>query len=276
MAVLPGSSGEMPEGGNDPSLGGVGWMQDVTEQGVRDRTYSDVMGPFSSAKSSLFGNLLGGFFQGLLDVFNGLNPANWLPRPAIDFAEYVRDGQEDLNNRTDLLSPLLDYGSWCCRPGSAHARFGGGVMPFNHQIGPVKGMTHMGDNVHNGGRIRLDDIGLYDIRATVTVSWYGIGPFRDETLSWYIRVIKPDGGLHSVHSELGYFMQTWNTVTMSSTSTVVVDEPGYFVDIYVLSPGDRGWRSGPKWTRLSIQHISREVTAGDGSEQSTADNAGTA
>ena len=117
MAVLPGSSGDVPESGNDPSLGGVKWMEDVTEQGVKDRTYSNVMGPFGSAKSSLFGNLLGGFFQGLLDVFNGLNPANWLPRPAIDFAEYVRDGQEDLNNRTDLLSPLLDYGSWCCRPG---------------------------------------------------------------------------------------------------------------------------------------------------------------
>ena len=267
-------------GGNKPDTafdsGHVKNLQGYTESSVENMLFSQQRSVWGNAKGNFITSLIGGLFKGMTDILNGLNPANWFPQSAIDFAEHVRDGQEDLNNRTDLLSPLLDYGSWCCRPGAAHALFGGGVMPFNHQIGPVKGMTHMGDNVHNGGRIRLDDIGLYDIRATVTVSWYGIGPFRDETLSWYIRVIKPDGGLHSVHSELGYFMQTWNTVTMSSTSTVVVDEPGYFVDIYVLSPGDRGWRSGPKWTRLSIQHISREVTAGDGSEQSTGDNAGTA
>ena len=55
MAVLPGSSGEVPESGNDPSLGGIKWMEDVTEQGVKDRAYSQVFPSMQGAKNSQIG-----------------------------------------------------------------------------------------------------------------------------------------------------------------------------------------------------------------------------
>ena len=261
MAVLPGGNG-VPDGGQSPDLGGLDWMQDVTEQGVKDRAMGQVFPSMQNAKNSLIGNFLGGIFTGMNQILQGLNPASWFPQPAFDFAAQIRDGQVDLKDRTDLLSPLLDYGSWCCPPGSGHARFGTGRMPFTYRLGPMRGMTDMGD-----GRIRLDEPGLWDIRATVTISW--TGPVNNTASQWYIRVLEPSGGLHDVFSEQGYYMDTIKSTTMSMTSTVVVDNPGYMVDVYTIGPGDRGWWTGPKWTRLSIQHISNKVEGGTGSESST-------
>ena len=263
MAVLPGSSGDVPESGNDPSLGGVKWMEDVTEQGVKDRAYDQVFPSMRGAKESLLGNLLGGFFGVISGIFTGALSVipSWFPDQAAQFAQQVRDGQRDLNDRTDLLSPLLDYGSVSCPPGANHARFGTGRMPFNYQIGPAQGVT-LTNNM-----IRLDDKGLWDLRAMVTVSWTG-APFGQDCQVW-LRVLTPDGGLHSVYSEQGYFMSTLKSTTMSLLSSVVIPEAGYYADVYVIAPGDRGWWTGPAWTRLTAQHISREVSFGTGGETST-------
>ena len=261
MAVLPGSSGDMPEGGNDPSLGGVKWMEDVTEGSVRQNAYNQVFPSMQGAKESLLGNLLGGFFGVMTGIFTGAVSIipSWFPSGAHQFAQQIRDGQRDLNDRTDLLSPLLDYCSVSSDPGSGEHRVSNNRFPFNYQIGPSQGVTIMGD-----GRIRLDDKGLWDLRAMITASW----KVTNDQIQVFLRVLKPDGGLHSVYSEQGYYMKTSNNVTMTLVSSVVVPEPGYFVDMYIIGPGDRGYWVGPKWNRLTVQHISREVENGTGSEGS--------
>ena len=263
MAVLPGSSGDVPESGNDPSLGGVKWMEDVTEQGVKDRAYDQVFPSMRGAKESLLGNLLGGFFGVMTGIFTGALSVipSWFPAGAHQFAQQIRDGQRDLNDRTDLLSPLLDYCSVSSNPGSGEHRVSNNRFPFTYQIGPTRGVTNMGD-----GRLRLDDKGLWDLRAMVTASWMSL--IGDSQMQVFLRVIKPDGGLHSVYSEQGYYMKTTNNVTMTVVSSVVIPEPGYFVDVYIIGPGDRGYWAGPKWNRLTVQHISREVENGTGAEGS--------
>ena len=263
MAVIPGSSNPVPDGGNTSDLGGVSWMQDVTEGSVRQNAYNQVFPSMQGAKESLLGNLLGGFFSVLTGIFTGALSAipSWFPSGAQQFAQQVRDGQRDLNDRTDLLSPLLDYCSVSSDPGSGEHRVSKNRFPFTYQIGPLRGVTNMGD-----GRLRLDDKGLWDLRAMVTASWMGL--LGDAQMQVFLRVLKPDGGLHSVYSEQGYYMKTTNNVTMTLVSSVVIPEPGYFVDVYIIGPGDRGYWVGPKWNRLTVQHISRDVENGTGGEGS--------
>ena len=253
-------SGGKPDGAVES--GGVKTLQTYTEDSVMSAVSGGVRNSWGVAKGNFITDFIGGLFQGMTDVLNGINPANWIPDPAKKYAQTIRDGQRDLNDQTDLLSPLLDYGSWSCDPGAGEAKRGKGRMPFTYQLGPSRGMTDMGD-----GRIRLDEKGLWDLRAVTTVSWYA-NPLNQDT-SWYLRVIKPDGGINSVYSEQGCFMSTLRSTTMSLTSSVVIPEAGYFVDVYVITPHDRAWWTGPKWTRLSIQHISRDVSFGTGSEEST-------
>src|SRR5699024_8107353 len=116
--------------------------------------------------------------------------------------EEVRDGQDELTHRADLLSPLLDYCSVSTPPGADNALVGTGRMPFTYQIGPRRGATL------DGGRIRLDDKGLWDLRAMVTASWVaGSGEIRA-----YLRVLRPDG---TIFSEQGHFASTLSSQTLT-------------------------------------------------------------
>src|SRR5699024_9161091 len=81
------------------------------------------------------------------------------------------------------------------------------------------------------------------------------------------RVLKPDG--KTIFSEQGHFTSTLSSQTLTLVSSVVVPEPGYFVDVWVTAASARGWWTGPRWTRLSVQHISRSVEAGTGGEDSS-------
>ena len=159
----------------------------------------------------------------------------------------------------NLLSPLLDYRSVSTTPTDADAMKGTGQMPFNFQIGPFKGVSKK-SNV-----LVLDGPGLWDLRAQVTASWTA-NPFGKK-LQVYLRVLRPDG---STFSEQAHYAETQNSITIPVVSSVCVPAAGYQVDVWVYAEdGNRGWWSGPKWTRLTAQHISRDVENGAGGETST-------
>lgn len=260
MAVIPGSS-DIPAGAF--SATGLQPLQDVTEQTVKDAVKSKMMPSINSARESLFGSLLSGLFGGFLDVLNGLAPPAWLPDTAVRAAQHVKDGQESLNSRADLLSPLLDYCSAYAPPNDRdHARFGAGRMPFTQQIGPSRNVQ-----VTSDGRLKLLDRGLWDIRAQVVVSWISV--FGNADIRVGVRVLRPDG---SVFSQQTMIEKTTNITSFTVVSSVVVDEPGYFVEVYVeqLDSG-RGVFGGPKWSRLTVQHISRDLKNNTGAESSTSD-----
>lgn len=254
-------SGGKPDGAVES--GGVKTLQTYTEDSVMSAVSGGVRNSWGVAKGNFITDFIGGLFKGMNDILNGLNPANWLPAPAKQYAQTIRDGQVELNNRTDLLSPLLDYCSMSSPPGGGTHNVNNNRFPFTYQIGPCQNTTPMGD-----GRIRLDDKGLWDLRCMITAQ--GIGLLDNGEFQVFLRVIKPDGGLHSVYSEQGNYMNTLNHVTVTSITSVVIPAPGYFVDVYIMkASGARVFWSGPKWNRLTVQHISRNVENGTGAEEST-------
>lgn len=255
-----------PDNPNTVTGANVSEVQGFTKSQVVAIAQKKLRGDLSM---DLIGKGLPGFLTGmaqtigsaLSDAFNGVaNSFGSWASGIFGFGQSVKDGQEDLASRSDLLSPLLDYCSVSIPPGSGDIKRANNRYPFTYQIGPSRGVTNMGD-----GRLRLDDKGLWDIRVAVTMSWHAITP----EASIYARVLNPSGDLHDVFSEQGFFMKTNNSQTMQVNTSVCVPAPGYFVDCYVICDGGRGTWIGPKWSRLTVQHISRKVENGTGGEGSS-------
>lgn len=242
--------------------GEIKTLQSMTEADVRETIANPSKRAWLEAREDadkMFGEMGSAFLRGLRPGSGGAigGPITRRIKALFDAGTEVRDQQSDLNHRADLLSPLLDYCSVSTPPGSDDALKGTGRIPFSYQIGPRRGATPV------DGCIRLDDKGLWDLRAMVTTSWVvGGGEARA-----YLRVLKPDG--RTIFSEQGHFTSTLSAQTLTLMSSVVVPEPGYLVDVWVVAAGTRGWWTGPQWTRLSAQHISRSVEGGTGGEESS-------
>lgn len=261
MAVIPGDS--KPTAESSMSIAQINALSGVSEQSLLQVKTNSLLPDFGRAGKSLFG-AIGDLAGGILNVIGGVASAvlpSWVPHAVGQSADQVRDGQRDLLEKTELLSPLLDYISFSTKPGVDY-RPGTGRVPFTYQLGPSRGFTDMGD-----GRIRLDDVGVYDMRCTITAAWMGVG--TPNNIQAYLRVLKPSGGINDVFSEQGYWMTTYNEVTMTIVSSVVVEEPGHFVDAFTITNGNRAFWGGPKWNRLTVQHITRNTGNGDGSEDSS-------
>lgn len=255
MSVYPDDSQPVPQGAHTPSS--VKALQSVTESSARAEIRSQALVPWQEGRNNFFTNIIGGIGKAFQDGLSGLTGGlGGVFGTIVGAGKEVRDGQDELTHRADLLSPLLDYCSVSTPPGSGDALQGTGLVPFTYQIGPRRGATPV------GRRIRLDDRGLWDLRAMVTTSWIVAG---GEARA-YLRVLKPDG--KTIFSEQGHFTSTLSSQTLTLVSSVVVPEPGYLVDVWVTAAPTRGWWTGPQWTRLSAQHISRSVEGGTGSEES--------
>ena len=255
MSVYPDDSRPVPEGAYTPST--VKDLQSVTEASARAEIRSQALVPWQEGRNNFFDNIIGGIGRAFQDGLKGLTGGlGGIFGSIVGAGKTVRDGQDELTSRADLLSPLLDYCSMSTPPGSGDALKGTGRVPFSYQIGPRRGATPV------DGMIRLDDKGLWDLRAMVTASWVAVG---GETRV-YLRVIQPDG--QTVFSEQGYYTSTLSSHSATVVSSVVVPEPGYYVDVWVTASAGRGWWTGPQWTRLTAQHISRSVEGGTGGEES--------
>ena len=246
MAVLPGSSGEVPESGNDPSLGGIKWMEGVTEQGVKDRAYSQVFPSMQGAKNSLFGNFIGGIFGGFLSIFQGGSGPSWLPGGVREAAETIRDGQKDLEDRTDLLDKILDHGA-CYMP-TGQGFSGTGRLPFRDQRGPSRGVEF----TNNG--IKLLGEGAWQIMVETKPDYVSITSSR---ITYRINCYRPDGSLYTYQE---YTTTLAGAHTCSFGADFVVPDPGYFIAVHVHSIGSswRGHLGGWAVTRFIAKRWSSE------------------
>lgn len=167
-----------------------------------------------------------------------------------DPIEEIRDGQLDLNQRTDLLSPLLDYGS--AYANTQGGLFNKGQVGFTNQIGPMQRCKL------ENGRITLNDKGLWDVRAQL---WFDYIDFLSGVVEWEIRILRPDG---SIFSRQRTRLNSNSVFSSTNITTVVVPASGYQVQVFIteMAPG-RAAIGGPTLNRLSVQHISRETTIGD-------------
>ncbi|MGM5069833.1 hypothetical protein EU244_033965 [Rhodococcus qingshengii] len=160
-----------------------------------------------------------------------------------------RDGQLDINDRVDLLSPLQDYGS--AYANTQAGIFNKGQVGFTNQIGPMQGCRLV------SGRIVLDDRGLWDIRCQLWIDWTSL----DGMVEWEIRVLRPDGSTFSFQRTR---LNSKDIFSSTNITSVVVPDAGYQVQIFIteMAPG-RGAIGGPGLNRLTVQHISRDTTTGD-------------
>lgn len=205
--------------------------QDLTEQSVRTMLGGGISSPFAGAAG-----VFNGIVSGITNALSGLG----------DDMQWVKDGQEALNGRTDLLDPLLDYGS-CSMP-SGEPFTGTGFLPFNRQIGPSRNVTFQNGSMVLGAK------GLWDLRLHATASWIKL---LTSQLEVRLNVYSPDG---SVFSRQIARARNDESHTITIVSSIVVPEPGYFVRAFVQTAAPtRNWLGGPAWSRMTVQHISYET-----------------
>lgn len=186
----------------------------------------------------------------LISIFQGLTPKGWE-----HVAEAWEDGQHALNDRFDLLSPLLDYGTAYMETVGGFLEFGNnhGQMKFNKQLGVMRGCE-----IVDGG-IRLLSAGLWDVRAQLTFENTAINVGSGH-VDWRVAVYRPDGSMFSRQRGI-----EWNvrTVTGTIVSSVVVPAPGYVVKVEISwIHGSRRLVGGSEFTRLTVQHISNRTDIG--------------
>lgn len=186
-----------------------------------------------------------GIVSGITDALNGVFSTGSIFAGIGKYAKQVRDGQEDLNSRTDLLGVLMDYGSAY----SSTSFTGTGLVPFESQIGPMRNVSLV-----SGGGLRFGDKGLWDIRVHLTMSWVAV---LSNKVQVSVVVYNPQGAEFSRQtSQDANSGNHTHTIVMS----VVVPEEGYFVRVHVENNAStREVPRGPRWSRIVAQHISREV-----------------
>ena len=215
--------------------------------GGRNREIRDVA---EGVRGNLFTRLLAGFLdigQLLDDLAKAIRGGgSFGPGPMKD----INDGQLGLKNRTDLLSPLLDYGS--AYANTVAGIFNKGQVGFTNQIGPMQGCRLV------SGRIVLDDRGLWDIRCQL---WIDSIAVLSGMVEWEIRVLRPDGSTFSFQRTR---LDSKDIFSSTNITSVVVPDSGYQVQIFIteMAPG-RGAIGGPGLNRLTVQHISRRTDVGD-------------
>ena len=160
-----------------------------------------------------------------------------------------RDGQRDLENRVDLLSPLLDYGAVALsRDGNRDT----GRLGFTDQIGPMRGVEKLAS-----GGLRFLDKGLWLITLQLQPDQVILDFNIFVRTAVEIRVKRPDGDVYSVRDIItGY----GNEHTMTGVMPVVVPDPGYTVEIWCTEIRTlRKFVAGERASILTAQHITRKT-----------------
>lgn len=201
----------------DESPTGLSALQGITEDGLLRRFEGGLQREYKP-----FASLLGGFRRDI---------------------DGVVDGQLSINHRVDLLGLLLDYGAAYMDALSGFKQ--SGQMPFNKQIGPMKGCELLSD-----GRIRLGSAGQWNIFSQLTVDWL---PILDPNVWLVSRVRKPDGSEYSVKEVRD--ASNW-VMSLTCVHPVVVPAEGYTVEIEAKFSVARKVLGGPARNHLVVQHVS--------------------
>ncbi|GAA1418099.1 hypothetical protein [Corynebacterium durum] len=225
-------SGQIP--GNPSQVGSV---FDLLHNGA---------GPIGTAIGQGFTALVDGIASALAGGIAKGNPFYQISEATKPF----RDGQRDIQDRIDLLSPLLDYGAVTL---AERGNRGNGKLGFYDQVGPLRGME-----VLSGGGFKLLDKGLWDIDVQLEPSTVLLDFGIFVTTKVEIRVLRPNGSTYAVRDIVtGY----GNRHTMNGRMSVVVPEAGYRIEVWCTEIRTlRTFDSGERSSILAVQHISRKTS----------------
>lgn len=198
--------------------------------------------------------LVGGIFRDIFAAFRGTYTG------PDEHLRGFQDGQLALRGRTDLLDPLLNYGSvYAPKYSGSDAANTWHRVNFTRQIS-----TEMrGCEVLPAGGIKLLTAGCWDIRAHVmTGGAWGLLPRHVRVEA---RVYRPDGRLFST---LQGRISGHDRQSIPVISSVQVPEAGYEVQVWLYSENYyTSWGYGPAYSRLTVQQVS-SATVPRGNEES--------
>lgn len=275
-------SGGKPDESLNPNE--VKTLQTYTEASIRKQIAFPVQSAWDIAQNSLLVKLIGGVFSGVAGIITGAvsSVASWFPSEAKETAIAIRDKQEDLNDRQDLVDPLLNYCSLYppVNGPQSSAIVGSGTIPFSEIVG-----YHRNVEVVEPGVIRLKKKGTWDYSIRVTNAFYsfpvaGTTGYVDHIL--HVIIKDPDGVEWSRESmAIPQNFTSSNVIVAGGVSynpcsgqiigSVQVPKEGYTIEAYIQGHRAMKWRGGPQWCRMRLQNISSEYfnDAKDGNETST-------
>jgi hypothetical protein len=220
-------------------------LKDVTESTMLATVGSRVIAPWADGKNTFFGSIIGGIGSALAAGIAGIG--NTIGSWAASFFESgtvvkdVKDGQESLMSRTDLLEFVRGY---CAAFQSVNVNsewniFGDNSrwLPYESQLGPSKGA-----HVEKGKNIVLDEAGLWLVVCYAHVRSTG---FDGSNLSAiYVDVVRPDGSL--VRSVVVDQTTGGDYGSIPGVFMVVIPEPGCWIRVRAWSGKWRWWDGGAR------------------------------
>lgn len=261
MGVIPGGSNPVPEGGQ--SAADMAALQLVTEDSVRSQVSGKALAPWGSAHNSFFGTIIGGIGSALAAGIAGIGNTvgAWASSFFDSGAEVkdIRDGQEDLVNRLDLLAGVNGY-VFSYMAENVNVEWSGNNwrdMPFSRQLGPAK------EAGIEGNRIKLHGKGLWLVMAKCTANPTTYG--GSTLLKLQTDVYLPSGG--SFHRSTasagsggqGGIISNQTEGGVLDVFPVVVDEEDCTVGVQSYSGAWRWWQGGYKTSMLAAIRFSTDV-----------------
>ena len=154
--------------------------------------------------------------------------------------------EQALNDRMDLLDPIMDFGQSYMPTGTGFRN--AGRLPFSEQRGPARGVIIEDDGM------RFLGAGAWQILCEVRPSWIRIATHR---IIYRVNCYTPQGDLYTYQQFIDDTAAESHTVSFGAD--FVVPEPDYFVAVHVQSVGSGrthlgGWAS----TRLVAKRWSSQ------------------
>ena len=252
MGVIPGGSNPVPEGGQ--SAADMAALQLVTEDSVRSQVSGKALAPWASAHGSFFGTIIGGIGSALAAGIAGIG--NTVGSWAASFFEsgtavkQVRDGQEDLIGRTDLLEGVRGY---CAAYQSLNINSEWNVissndryLPYDAPLGPSKGA-----HVEQGKNIVMDEEGLWLVFVQAHARSTGFGDDGANLSAIYVTIYRPDGTTQ-VRDVVFDQPNAGNWASVGGSFPVVIPEPGCYIKVRAWSSRWRWWDGGARNAWMAV------------------------
>ncbi|MGJ4091256.1 hypothetical protein ACN4D5_06565 [Corynebacterium macclintockiae] len=270
MAVYPDKSKPTPEGAY--TAGTVPGLQDVTEASIRAQIRGRNLSPWERLNARVAQGFKA-FTAGIVNLFAGAMLGTWKEIRPEDIS--IEDGQIKLNGRTDLLDGVRGYASAYqtlnVRTEKGYIFSGGQkwrFLPFNGQLGPVKGAT-----VDPAGGIVLQETGLWTVYATVTkTEMGGIGALSIDQVDVHLFVCEDKWTSNDPppSNKLLRSMKATDMTIIGGNQTatvvfsVVVDRPGVFVGVRAAATSDTWFLGGTLYSNLFVvKHDNRAIKPGE-------------
>lgn len=243
-------SGGKPDESLNPNE--VKTLQTYTEASIRKQIAFPVQSAWDLAQNSLLVKLIGGIGQAIhAGITGAANTVHSIFSGIFSASREVYDGQLELNDRQDLMNPLLDKGNFYCTQNDSGnmARHGQGWLPFKLASGPYKGVHPRED----GTGVVLESLGWWDFDLICATDWTAwpdqkevrVECWSDDEKLWARKTYRSPG-------------MTGGVETISLSGTFVVPRKNFSIRVWAISNGGRGWLGGNEWTSMNISHLSYE------------------